>query len=156
MGSVSEWVVTDKCSELGPQPELHTQGVMLSCSAASGQHSGMGKEACSHLHLLAQGNNNGAMEKRCQPSANDPGARAGRCALSSGCYLRLYPQLPIYILFFSCLNQTARERGRVQNKTKQRLEIYPSINYLHPSRAAYEYGATLDKTFMQLFRPSEI
>lgn len=96
------------------------------------------------------------MEKICQPSVNDPGARASRCALSSGHYLWLYLQLPIYIVFFICVNQTALERGRVQNKTKQSLEIYPSINYLHPSRAAYKYGATLDKTFMQLFRPSEI
>lgn len=85
---------------------------------------------------------------------SEPGT--GRRALPNGHYLRLHTQLSVCILLFIYNNQRALNKGRIKTKTKQRPEIHPSINYFQRSRTAYKYGATLDKTFMQLFRPSEI
>lgn len=85
---------------------------------------------------------------------SEPGL--GGRALANRHYFGLYTQLSIYILLFIYVNQTALNKGMIKNKAKQRPEIYLSINYLQRTRTAYKYGATSDKTFMQLFRPSEI
>lgn len=79
-----------------------------------------------------------------------------RRALRNRHYGRLCTPCSLCILLFIYVKQQALNKGRIKTKPKQGPETYPSINYFQHSRTAYKYGATLDKTFMQLFRPSEI
>lgn len=84
----------------------------------------------------------------CHTATGTRALRSGRCGGRT--------QHSLCILFFMYVKQQALNKGRVKTKTKQGPETYPSINYFQHSRTAYKYGATSDKTFMQLFRPSEI
>lgn len=146
-----------------PDPSSVSERLIPSCSILRtgpvASHGSRERSICGLRHLLLapegmkQQQRDG--EKR-QPNANALGVGAGETCPREQALLRLYTQLSVCILLFIYINQPALNKGKVKTKTKQRPEIYPSINYLQHSRTAYKYGATLDKTFMQLFRPSEI
>lgn len=147
--------------DMSPTPSSVPARVTLGCSTSSPQRARFtgagGVRGSNSSSVLEREDATAAMGEPCQPAASAGGAGWDNMLPGTGTTSGFGPSSPFASSnLFTETRQHQMKGGLKTKQNKTKPEIYSSINYLPHGRAAYKYGVTLDKTFMQLFRPSEI